>query len=80
MQDEVPGGGDGDEQQTMRVYLRARPFSKEELSDHEDQVQHSIRCHPVHLDLVAKIMMTERLRPEMKLKCYSAASLFISLR
>ncbi|KAM3593679.1 uncharacterized protein V6R79_019026 [Siganus canaliculatus] len=28
---------DGAEQQTMRVYLRVRPFSKEELSDHEDQ-------------------------------------------
>ncbi|XP_049912694.1 kinesin-like protein KIF20A [Epinephelus moara] len=27
----------GAEQQTMRVYLRVRPFSKEELSDNEDQ-------------------------------------------
>ncbi|XP_034718641.1 kinesin-like protein KIF20A [Etheostoma cragini] len=29
-----PGGA---EQQTMRVYLRVRPFSKEELADNEDQ-------------------------------------------
>lgn len=44
----------GAEQQTMRVYLRVRPFSKEELSDNEDQVQYSTghgRCHPVHLTL-----------------------------
>lgn len=34
----MPGGA---EQQTMRVYLRVRPFSKEELSDHEDQVQYN---------------------------------------
>ncbi|GAA6219427.1 kinesin-like protein KIF20A isoform X2 [Lates japonicus] len=31
---ETPGGA---EQQTMRVYLRVRPFSKEELCDNEDQ-------------------------------------------
>ncbi|XP_042255773.1 kinesin-like protein KIF20A [Thunnus maccoyii] len=31
---EMPSGA---EQQTMRVYLRVRPFSKEELSDNEDQ-------------------------------------------
>ncbi|KAM9337574.1 kinesin-like protein KIF20A [Symphorus nematophorus] len=37
LQNEVPGGGSGAEQQTMRVYLRVRPFSKEELSDNEDQ-------------------------------------------
>lgn len=36
---ETPGGA---EQQTMRVYLRVRPFSKEELCDNEDQVQFSI--------------------------------------
>uniref|UniRef100_A0A8C4HMR7 Kinesin-like protein n=1 Tax=Dicentrarchus labrax TaxID=13489 RepID=A0A8C4HMR7_DICLA len=30
----MPGGA---EQQTMRVYLRVRPFSKEELYDNEDQ-------------------------------------------
>ncbi|TKS88036.1 Kinesin-like protein KIF20A [Collichthys lucidus] len=33
-QTEVPGGA---EQQTMRVYLRVRPFSKEERADNEDQ-------------------------------------------
>eukprot|EP00064_Thunnus_orientalis_P008434 superscaffoldBa00001001_g8457 len=31
---EMPSGA---EQQTMRVYLRVRPFSKEELSDNEDR-------------------------------------------
>ncbi|XP_054478956.1 kinesin-like protein KIF20A isoform X2 [Anoplopoma fimbria] len=33
-QTDLPGGA---EQQTMRVYLRVRPFSKEELSNKEDQ-------------------------------------------
>ncbi|KAK5850076.1 hypothetical protein PBY51_014357 [Eleginops maclovinus] len=33
-QTDLPGGA---AQQTMRVYLRVRPFSKEELSDKEDQ-------------------------------------------
>ncbi|KAA8579313.1 hypothetical protein FQN60_007103 [Etheostoma spectabile] len=32
-----PEGPGGAEQQTMRVYLRVRPFSKEELADNEDQ-------------------------------------------
>lgn len=29
----------GAEQQMMQIYLRVRPFSKEELSGNEDQVQ-----------------------------------------
>lgn len=44
----------GAEQQTMRVYLRVRPFSKEELADKEDQVQYivpDVKCHPVYLVL-----------------------------
>lgn len=36
LQNEGPGAA---EEQTMSVYLRVRPFSKEELSDNEDQVQ-----------------------------------------
>lgn len=35
-QSEVSGDA---EPQTMTVYLRVRPFSKDELSDNEDQVQ-----------------------------------------
>lgn len=36
LQNEGPGGA---EEQTMRVYLRIRPFSREELADNQDQVQ-----------------------------------------
>lgn len=42
------------EQQTMRVYLRVRPFSKEELSDHEDQVKLNLMTNLLIYDFGGK--------------------------
>lgn len=45
MQNEAPGAAE-EREQTMSVFLRVRPFSKEELSDHEDQVAQLLPAAP----------------------------------